>query len=135
MTLPERLRARLEQERDILLQAFPAAHLDVEGLFVVLRDHPLPPGWSHESTDVMFVIPPNFPGGQPDNVCARSDLALANGRPAANNQGVQEYAGRTWLQFSYHVEPVDWRPRSNPRNGSTLADYLTGALSRFEEVS
>lgn len=77
----------------------------------------------------MFVIPPNYPRGQPDNMCSRPDLTLANGQPAGNNQGVQEYAGRTWLQFSYHVETDDWRPRSNPRDGSTLVDYLTGAHS------
>lgn len=135
MTPPDRLRVRLERERSILLQAYPTATLDIDGLFVILPGHPLPAGWSHSSTDVLFVVPPNYPSGQPDNVCARPDLTLADGQPAGNNQGLQEYAGRSWLQFSYHVEAEDWRPRSNPANGTTLADYLTGALTRFEEAS
>jgi hypothetical protein len=48
---------------------------------------------------------------------------------------VQTYAGRQWLQFSYHVDPNDWRPHANPTAGSNLADYLAGALTRFLEAS
>lgn len=102
---------------------------------MILADHLLPPGWSHDRTDVLISIPPNYPGGQPDNLCARPDLTLADGRMPANNQGIQSYAGRQWLQFSYHIESGDWRPSSDPSTGSNLAEYLTGALTRFDEAS
>ncbi|MEO6501663.1 MAG: E2/UBC family protein [Jatrophihabitantaceae bacterium] len=129
------LRQRLARENPLLRQAFPSASLDVEALVVTLADHRLPAGWSHERTEVLFAIPVNYPAGQPENVCARPDLTLAGGAVPANSQGVQTHAGRAWLQLSYHVNPADWRPKADPAAGSNLTDYLTGALTRFDEAS
>ena len=128
-----RLAERLAVEGPLLRRAFPTANVDVEALVVILQDHPLPPGWSHDRTDILFTIPVNYPAGQPDNVCTRADLALAGGGIPTNSQGIQTYAGRQWLQFSYHVEPADWRPAADPAAGSNLTEYLTGALARFED--
>jgi hypothetical protein len=135
VSLPTRLQDRLAQEEPLLRQAFPNAAIDREALVVVLTGHELPPGWSHDHTDVLFPIPANYPAGQPDNVCARPDLTLANGSAPGNSQGIQTHAGRQWLQFSYHVDPNDWRPHADPAVGSNLADYLAGALARFQEAS
>jgi hypothetical protein len=133
--VPERLAERLTQEEPLLRQAFPKATLDYEALVVMLHDHPLPAGWSHDHTDVLFAIPLNYPAGQPDNVCARPDLTLAGGATPGNSQGIQQHAGRSWLQFSYHIDPNDWRPHADAAKGSNLADYLAGALSRFQETN
>ena len=135
MSTPIRLQDRLAQEAPLLCQAFPSASFDPVALVVILTDHRLPPGWSHDRTDVLFPIPANYPAGQPDNICARSDLRLANGAIPSNSQGLQVHAGRQWLQFSYHIDPSDWRPHADPVEGSNLADYLAGALTRFQEAS
>jgi hypothetical protein len=134
MTEPNRLAARLAQEETLLRQAYPGARIDRESLVVVLSGHRLPAGWSHDETDVLFPIPLNYPAGRPDNICARPDLTLANGGTPGNSQGVQVHAGKQWLQFSYHVEPGDWRPTADPASGSNLAEYLAGALTRFQEA-
>jgi len=131
----ERLSVRLAEEEVLLRKAFPTVRIDHDALVVILSDHPLRPGWSHELTDILFAVPANYPAGQPDNVCARPDLTLAGGSSPANNQGIQTYAGRPWLQFSYHFEPADWRPTADASVGSNLVEYLTGALTRFEEPS
>ncbi len=131
----ERLLARLADEDALLRKAFPSARIDQQALVVILADHPLPHGWSHDKTDILFAIPVNYPAGQPDNVCARPDLTLVGGASAGNNQGLQTYLGRTWLQFSYHVEPADWHPTADASVGSNLVEYLAGALTRFEEPS
>lgn len=133
--MPERLAERLAQEEPLLRQAFPDTTIDYESLVVVLRDHALPPGWSHGSTDVLFAIPINYPAGQPDNICARQDLTLAGGVTPGNCQGIQQHAGRSWMQFSYHIDPNDWHPNADAVKGSNLADYLAGALTRFQEAS
>jgi hypothetical protein len=130
-----RLQDRLAQEKPFLRQTFPNANIDPETLVVILSGYELPPDWSHDHTDVLFSIPSNYPAGQPDNVCARPDLTLANGSSPGNSQGIQTHAGRQWLQFSYHVDPDDWRPHADPAAGSNLADYLAGALTRFQEAS
>jgi hypothetical protein len=135
MSIPARLQERLVQEAPLLRQAFPDATIDAEALVVILTGHRLPPGWSHDHTDVLFPIPPNYPAGQPDNICTRPDLTLANGSTPGSSQGIQIYASRQWLQFSYHVDPTDWRPHADPAAGSNLADYLAGALTRFHEAS
>ena len=129
------LSERLAEEMPLLRQAFPNASIDSDAYVVILTAYRLPAGWSHEQTDILFAIPSNYPAGQPDNICARPDLTLMGGVAPGNNQGIQVYAGRSWLQFSYHVEPADWRPSANPAEGSNLTEYLTGALSRFEEAS
>jgi len=133
--VPGWLRERLAREEPLLRQAFPAAAIDVETLTVTLAEHPLPPGWSWRRTEVLVPIPVNYPAGQPDNVCVRPDLTLTSGAAPGNCQGIQTHAGRPWLQLSYHVHPTDWRPRADPAAGSTLADYLAGALTRLDEAS
>jgi hypothetical protein len=135
MLIPAELWQRLAQEEPLLRKAFPTATIDAEALVLTLIDHRLPPGWSHGRTEVLIPIPVNYPAGQPDNVCARPDLTLTSGARPAHSQGVRTHAGRPWLQLSYHVNPADWRPRLQPEAGSNLADYLAGALTRFEEVS
>lgn len=135
MPVPERLAERLAQEGPLLRQAFPKATINSDALAVILHDYPLPTGWSHDHTDVLFAVPLNYPAGQPDNVCARPDLTLASGATPGNSQGIQQHAGRPWLQFSYHIDPNDWRPHADAAKGSNLADYLAGALSRFQEAS
>lgn len=136
MSSPEdRLRERLELEEPVLLEAFPTARIDPASNTVALDGHRLPPGWSHEVTDVLFAFPTNYPAGCPDNVCTRPDLRLANGELPQNNQGTQTHAGRTWLQLSWHADAEGWKPTADPRLGSNLATYLIGALARFEEAS
>jgi len=136
MSNPEdRLQERLELEEPTLLEAFPMARIDRMSNTVTLHDYRLPAGWSHEVTDVLFVFPTNYPGGCPDNICARPDLCLANGKPPQNNQGIQTHGGREWLQFSWHLDAEGWTPTADPRRGCNLATYLIGALVRFEEAS
>lgn len=135
VSTPEaRRRERLERERNLLARAFPTSTLDIALGVVVVHEHQLPPGWSHPDTDVLIEIPEPYPSAPPDNVCARDDLTLANGTMPQNSQGHREVAGRRWLQFSYHMEPADWRPDDDLGKSTTLADYLIGALARFEEV-
>lgn len=134
-SIEDRLRVRLELEEPVLLAAFPTARIDPISMTVTLHDHRLPPGWSHETTDVLFAFPTNYPAGCPDNVCVRPDLRLASGELPQNNQGIQTHAGSTWLQLSWHVDAEGWTPTADPRQGSNLATYLIGALARFEEAS
>ena len=129
----DRLAERLDQEERPLAEALPTARLDRASLTVLLPEHRLPSGWSHDSTDVLVVIPSNYPAGCPDNVCARPDLRLASGAGAANTMGEHEYAGRRWLQFSWH--PDEWRPAADASRGGNLVNYLIGAIARFEEAS
>jgi hypothetical protein len=131
----DRLIERLDLEEPLLIATFPNGRLDRNTNTVILADQPLPTGWSHESSDILVAFPPNYPAGCPDNVCSRPDLSLANGQLPGNNQGIQTHAGRAWLQLSWHIDPGEWAPTADPRQGSNLVTYLFGALTRFEEAS
>lgn len=135
MTPAERLDARLDQEEALLVEAFPTARLDREAHLVMLPEHPLPAGWSHQLTDIAFIYPSNYPAGCPDNVLARPDLRLATGQAPESNQGVHSYVGREWLQLSWHIDATNWRPAGSVEQGSNLVTYLVGAISRFDEAS
>lgn len=128
----DRLLKRLDLEEPFLTATFPSAQLDRNTQTVILPDHRLPPGWSHESSDILIAFPPNYPAGCPDNVCVRPELRLANGQVPGNSQGIQTHAGRDWLQLSWHIDPGEWAPTADPRQGSNLITYLIGALTRFE---
>lgn len=132
-TVQDRLAERLGQEERRLAEAFPTARLDRESLTVLLPDLPLPDGWSHSRTDVLFAIPSNYPAACPDNISARPDLRLASGAEPANIMGEHEHAGRRWLQFSWH--PEEWGPTADASRGGNLVNYLIGAIARFEEAS
>lgn len=130
----QRLEKRLDAEEPLVHQAFPGATIDRAGLLVVIPDHDLPTGWSHEETDVAFQIPASYPAGQPDNICARPDLTLRSGSAPGNSQGVQTHGDRQWLQLSWHIDG-GWHPTADPARGDNLVTYALGALARFEEAS
>lgn len=130
----DRLSSRLDNEEPLLLNVFPSVRVDRDARTVLLPDHGLPAGWSHNITDVLFAFPDNYPAGCPDNVCTRPDLRLANGQMPGSNQGIQHYAGRDWLQFSWHID-TEWQPLASAAQGSNLVTYLIGALTRFDDPS
>jgi hypothetical protein len=132
-TPEDHLAKRLEIEEAVLRETFPNASIDRAARAVIVACRHLPHGWSHDTTDIAFGFPPNYPSGCPDNVCVRPELTLANGQPPGNSQGIQTLAGRQWLQLSWHIEAADWAPTADPRQGSNLTTYLIGALTRFEE--
>jgi hypothetical protein len=131
----DRRAERLEEERPMLEQAVPSVELDIENGLVLVHDWALPEGWSHETTDVLVEVPVKYPSTPPDNVCVRSDLTLVSGGTPQNSQGVRRISNCNWQQFSYHIEPADWRPNRNLQCSTTLVDYLHGAMSRFEDAS
>lgn len=133
--LQTRLAERLDREEPILLRDFPTVRLDRSTNTVTLPAYQLPAGWSHEVTDVLFGFPANYPAGCPDNVCVRADLRLASGEMPGNHMGIHSYAGREWLQLSWHIEPGDWTPTDDPSKGSNLGNYLVGALTRLDDPS
>ena len=126
---------RLTAEQRLLTKTFKRLELDVEGRVLIIPEHPLGDGWNLAATPVLVEIPPGYPTTPPDNICVTADLRLANGATPANTMGTREIAGRSWLQFSYHIEAADWQPQPDLSPSDTLVTYLVGALRRLEEVN
>lgn len=89
----------------------------------------LPSGWSHSSTQVMFIVPVGYPLARPDCFFADAWLRLANGG-MPNNTGMQPLPtnGIPHLWFSWHLSA--WNPATD-----TLMTYIRVIRDRFNHVS
>jgi len=121
------------RELDLVRSKYKVKEVDPNlGWFIV--DHALPPAYNKERTDVLVQIPPSLPAGHPDNFLTEPDLRLKNGSPPGNTGQGPAIAGRSWLQFSFHVQG-GWNPHPEPERGDNLLTYLLGVTRRLEEGS
>jgi hypothetical protein len=91
-------------------------------------------GWNMAETALLVLIPPSYPVTPPDNFFVNAELKLSGGGAPGNASVVEQLGGR-WLQFSYHVEPGDWKPHAEPEKGHNLLAFLQGAKKRLQELS
>lgn len=89
---------------------------------VLLRDYPLPPDVyvaqpnggepvKPGCVNILLRIPEAYPHATPDMfwVLPVVNLAKTGARPAAAEQ-MENYHGRTWQRFSWHIAGGKWRP-------------------------
>lgn len=87
-------------------------------------------GWNRPSVDILFLVPPSYPAGQPDCFWVQpGGLRLANGSTPQNTSDgsqipgdVNPDRGTTW--FSWHVQT--WNPSRD-----TLSTYFKVILDRL----
>ena len=53
---------------------------DESGSWVVIKDFSLPEGYNYEMTDILVLLPPNYPQTPPDWFYVDDNLRLADGR-------------------------------------------------------
>jgi hypothetical protein len=61
-------------------QSKRASYDDEAGRWVIIHDFPLPRGYNYSSTDVLILLPPNYPQTPPDWFYVDYNLRLANGQ-------------------------------------------------------
>ena len=103
--------------------------------WVIVKHWKLDAGWNKDEVEVLVQIPAGYPVTPPDNFYATADLRLENGGEPGNASANQTIAGRPWLQFSYHIEPSDWQPKSDPAAGHNMLTFLAGVAKRLEDPS
>jgi len=92
-------------------------------------------GWNVTDTPVLVLFPPGYPVTPPDNFYTRNDLSLAaGGEPGSTSRHITQ-AGRTWRQFSWHVEAGDWKPHAEIVKGHNMLTFLEGVGRRLSEAS
>ena len=77
-------------------------------LWLVVHDHPLPPGYTAGTTSVAVRLLPGYPTTALDMAYFYPHLQRADGRAIQRAQIRQALDGETWQGWSRH------RPRSNP---------------------
>ncbi|MCS6920061.1 MAG: hypothetical protein NZM28_09850 [Fimbriimonadales bacterium] len=128
-------------------QSKSADYDDEDGSWVVIKDFPLPPGYNYERTDVLILLPRNYPQTPPDWFYVDDNLRLADGRkpshvfygetghdPNRNNplaDAAPQMKG--WTACCMHIH--SWKPAANPLEGHSLlsvCELIRGALTRWK---
>jgi hypothetical protein len=73
---------------------------------VLIREYPVPPGWSKSVITLLIKLPPSFPAGNPDMFWTDEDLTLPGGGIPRNGDQIEIILGRRWRRFSWH--PGSW---------------------------
>ena len=108
--------------------------VDPDSAWMIVERYPLPPGWNKPTTKILILIPPGYPTTPPDNFYTDDDLRLADGSQAGSTSLGQAHAGEPWQQFSYHVQPGEWRPQADWRRGDNLMTYMAAVGRRLSEA-
>jgi hypothetical protein len=103
--------------------------------WLIVKQWQLPSGWNKLATAVLVLVPPGYPITPPDNLYADNDLRLANEQLPSNTNLNYDHLGKQWLQFSYHVEPSDWKPHADLLKGHNLLTFLHGVGKRLAEAN
>ncbi|MEZ2370962.1 E2/UBC family protein [Arthrobacter sp. RCC_34] len=78
---------------------------------LVIKDYPLPQGFTAQATDLLVRLPPGFPDAAPDMFWVNPEIRLAaTGAYAPASEVPEQYLGRIWQRFSRHLAPGTWRP-------------------------
>jgi len=80
------------------------------GHLIEIPNYKLPPGWSREVSNVLFLAPPGYPGAQPDCFWVDPGIQLRGGGVPQNTNETNAIPGLgprgTW--FSWHLQ--HWNP-------------------------
>lgn len=77
---------------------------------VVLKEWQLPPGFDHDSTDLLIRLNPGYPDVQPDMWWFDPPVHLEDGQPLRATNAVEVHLGRSWQRWSRHFPPGQWQP-------------------------
>lgn len=127
------MQERILNEVEILTKAYPDLEYVPEGQWVKTSNYPLPAGWNKDSTDVVFQIPPGYPGAHPYGIYVPTGLCYQDKQPqnyttpAKNNI---PFKG-SWGMFSW--QPENWKPADKITAGSNLWTWMRSFSLRFKE--
>ncbi|MGQ9656729.1 MAG: E2/UBC family protein [Fimbriimonadales bacterium] len=124
---------------------------DEAGGWVIIRDFPLPRGYNYPTTDILILLPSNYPQTPPDWFYVDNNLRLADGRRPSHvfyetthdpnvrraHQAIDEPPQmKGWTGCCLHIR--SWKPAANPLDGHSLLSVcalIEGALKRWRGQS
>jgi hypothetical protein len=120
-----------------------AEYDDEEGSWVIIKDFPLPEGYNYDRTDVLILLPKNYPQTPPDWFYVDAELMLENGDEPDHvfydditfdpNEELFEDAPpqmRGWTGCCLHI--YDWQPAADPLQGHSLLSVCELIKEAFE---
>ena len=123
--------SRIEQEFQLLLNAYPNARLSDH--WVLVPGYPLPKGWSKACVDTCFQIREPYPQTSPYGIHVLGGLRFEGARHSNYTEPSSHkppFDG-DWAIFSW--EAVLWQPGADPSSGHNLLTWVAGFATRFKE--
>jgi len=115
----------VQEVGDLKKEGYAIELVEAEGWScVIVRDYPVPPGYSKSHTDLLVKCPMSYPDGRPDMFWTDEDLKLADGRAPRSADTIEAALGRRWRRFSYH--PQNWNPGVD--NLRTYLEFISTGL-------
>lgn len=121
-----------------------ASYDDEDGSWAIIHDFPLPKGYNYDSTDVLVLLPEDYPLTPPDWFYVDNNLRLADGRgpehlfyedaihidPNEPLEGQQHPQLIGWTACCLHI--VEWKPAGDPLKGHSLLSVCELIKRAFE---
>ena len=121
-----------------------SAHYDDEaGSWVIIKDFPLPAGYNYTHTDVLILLPRNYPQTPPDWFYVDTELMLDSGDEPDHvfydditfDPNEELFADappqlRGWTGCCLHI--YDWQPTADPLQGHSLLSVCELIKQAFE---
>ena len=126
---------RRKEELKLVEAKYGELEVDPNVDWFIIKRWQLGSGWSVGETSVLVLFPPGYAVTPPDNFYTRNDLRLASGAQPGNTSPNATQVGRSWLQFSWHVEAGDWTPHAEVLKGHNMLTFLEGVGWRLSEAN
>lgn len=94
-------------------------------VYVILRDVALPATYKPQRTDLMVFTASLYPNAGFDMFWTNPDVLLVDGRIPQAAEAIEEYEGRKWRRFSWHLNRP-WNP-----NHDNLRSWLAYCEDRL----
>lgn len=128
------MRERRKKEFELLKQKYGEMDRG-EGLdWAIFKVFPLPPGWAKTQIGLLVLVPPGYPMTPPDNFYVEPGLKLASGNLPQNYSEPVNHQGRSWGQFSFHIEQ-GWLAAADIFSGHNLLTFMLAVEKRLAEAS
>ncbi|MGQ9656900.1 MAG: E2/UBC family protein [Fimbriimonadales bacterium] len=138
---------RILKETALAAVRYSATHSaqydDEEGSWVIIKDFPLPEGYSDTHTDVLILLPKNYPQTPPDWFYVDDELTLENGDEPdhmfyddtsvdPNFEMFEDTMPqlRGWTGCCLHIR--EWKPAADPLQGHSLLSVCELIKQAFE---
>ena len=107
--------------------------VNLNQLFVIFQDYPLPIGWNSKTTQLLIITDISYPNSKLDMFWVEPDIRLIpeNKMPTAGcieTYPVLNKKGQQWLRFSWHIQR--WNPAKD--NLLTYLSTINDRLRRLE---
>lgn len=105
-----------DEDEDYLSKSDLKLETVIEGgrRWAILRDFPLPSGYTFSAADIAIEVPPTYPTAQLDMFYCHPHLARVSGGAIPQTQSSQSIEGKSYQRWSRHrTGATTWKPESD----------------------